>query len=125
MLANKIYTTGSFRSLATFPPPIAIREDVGVDIVVSLLAYHGDTIIVMIINRFSKVAYFGMLPTNFFTDKGAEHFTNIFCKLHRYSKSIISNRDPIFLGKFWEILFHLNDTKLHEHSLPSSYGRSI
>lgn len=83
MLANKYIPQAPSSLLQPIPPPIAIEEDVGLDIVASLPAYHGYTIIVVIINCFSKVAHFGMLPTKFFAYKRVELFTTIFCKLHK------------------------------------------
>lgn len=44
--------------------------------------------------------------------KAADLFTNIVCKHHGFSKSIISCRDPIFLSKSWKTLLQLDDTKL-------------
>lgn len=43
----------------------------------------------VVIDRFSEAAHFGVLPTNLSTCKAAELFLNIICKLHSYPKSII------------------------------------
>lgn len=48
------------------------------------------------------------------------------CKLHGFPKSIISNRDPIFMSRFWQELFKLNGTKLRMSTTyhPQSNGRT-
>lgn len=52
----------------------------------------------VVVNRFCKAAQFGTLPHNFTAFKAAEFFTNMICRLHEYLRSIISDRDPIFLA---------------------------
>lgn len=42
------------------------------------------------------------------------------CKLHGYSRSIISDRDPIFINKFWQALFQLTGAKL---KMSTAYDR--
>ena len=39
-------------------------------------------------------------------------------RLHEMPRSIVSNRDRVFLSKFWEELFHIQGTKL---AMSSSY----
>jgi len=61
---------------------------------------------------FFESAHFGMLPIHFTSHKVAQLFIEIVCKLHGFPKSLISDRDPIFMSRFWCELFKLNDTKL-------------
>lgn len=82
------------------------------DFIVGLLAHQGQTVILVVIDRFFKASHFGTLPTHFTASKMAELFTQMICKLHGYPNSIISHRDPIFFSKFWRTLLQLNGTKL-------------
>lgn len=93
-------------------PLIAIWEAIAIDFIVSLPAYQGNTVIIVVIVRLSKAAHFGGLPTNILSCTAAELFTNIICKLHGYPKSIISDQNPIFMSKFWQSSYQLNRTKL-------------
>ncbi|WVZ01111.1 hypothetical protein V8G54_027180 [Vigna mungo] len=60
---------------------------------------QGYTVIVVVVDRFSKGAHFGMLPTHFTSFKVAQLFLEM-------------DRDPIFISKFWRELFRLCGTKL-------------
>ena len=53
-----------------------------------------------------------------FTRWVAELFTSMIIRLHGLPRSIISDRDPLFVSKFWQDLFALSGTKLR---LSSSY----
>lgn len=75
-----------------------------------LPAYGSQSIIMVVINRFSKAAHFGTLPAKFLHTGG--HFTSIICILHGYQESVISDCDPFFISKFWTLLFQLHGTKL-------------
>jgi transposase InsO family protein len=66
----------------------------------------------VVVDRFSKAAHFGMLPTHHTASKVADLFAKMVCKLHGMPKSIISDRDPIFVSRFWQQLFQLSGTKL-------------
>lgn len=57
------------------------------DSIIDLHVYHGYTIIMVIIGRFSKSSHCRMLPTKFTAFKAAELFTNIFCKHHGYLRA--------------------------------------
>ena len=75
------------------------------DFITRLLMSQGATIILVVVGRLSKVAHFGTLPTSFTTILVANLFANMVIKHHGFSLSIVSNRDSIFLSKFWQALF--------------------
>lgn len=66
----------------------------------------------VVIDCFSKYAHLECYLLTSRPTKAADLFTNIVCKHHGFSKSIISCRDPIFLSKSWKTLLQLDDTKL-------------
>lgn len=106
--------------------PTSIWEDIAMDFILKLPTYQGNTVIMVVIDCCSKYAHFGMLPSHFSANKAAEILTNIVCKLHGFPHNIISDRDPIFLSKFWRTLFHLHGTQLRMSTAyhPQSDGQS-
>lgn len=51
---------------------------------INLLAFQGRTVIMVVIARSSKSAYFGTLPSNSSACKAAELFTTVVYKIHCY-----------------------------------------
>ena len=82
------------------------------DFIVGLPAYRGNTCILVIVDRFSKGLHLGMLPPSHTAQTVAQLFMELVRKLHDMLRSIISNRDPLFISKFWQALFRLSGTKL-------------
>ncbi|XP_061360621.1 uncharacterized protein LOC133304587 [Gastrolobium bilobum] len=74
--------------------------------------------IFVVVDKLSKASHFGMLPTNFTTAKAANLFAHMVCHLHGMPRSIISDRDTIFVSHFWQELFRLSGTKLR---MPTTY----
>ena len=87
-------------------------------LIVGLPSYKGYTCIFIVVDRFSKGLHLGMLPTKHSARKVTELFTAMVTRLHGLPRSIISDRDPLFVSKFWRELFELSGTKLR---LSSSY----
>ncbi|GJU53978.1 reverse transcriptase [Tanacetum coccineum] len=86
------------------------QEDVSMDFITGLPTSKGLTVILVVVDRFSKYAHFGPLPTSFNGHKVAEVFLDMVVKLHGIPKTIVSDRDPIFLSKLWTELFGLSGT---------------
>ena len=72
----------------------------------------GSTVILMDVNRLSKVTHFRNLPTSFTTILDVNLFTNMVVKHHGFPLSIVSDKDSIFLNKLWQALFQLSGTTL-------------
>lgn len=98
--------------LQPIPIPTGVWEDISMDFVVSLPPYHGHTTILVVVDRFSKASHFATLPTSYTASQVADVFAKTVCKLHGMPRSIISDRDPVFVSRFWQTLFRLSGTKL-------------
>lgn len=73
---------------------------------------HGFTVVLILVDRFSKGVHLGALSTQFTAFKVANLFMDTVCKLHGFPRSIISDRDPIFISSFWRELFKMSGTTL-------------
>lgn len=98
--------------LQPLPPPTGVWEDLSMDFITHLPPSNGFTIILVVVDRYLKGVHLGALPTSFTAFKVVTLFLDIICKLHGFPKSIVSNRDPIFLSKFLRELFWLSGTRL-------------
>ena len=98
--------------LQPIPPLSRPWEDLALDFITGLPNSQGAIVIMTIVDRFSKGAHFGSLPSHFTTHTVAQLFIDSICKLHGFPRSLISDRDPIFISKFWKELFRLCGTKL-------------
>ena len=88
------------------------------DFVTSLPVSLGMSTILVMVDHLSKYIHLRALPADFTTVKVAELFVDIVVKHHGFPRSIVSDRDPVFVGTFWWLLFELSNTKL---SMSSSY----
>ena len=70
------------------------------------------------VDHLSKYIHLRALPADFTTSKVAKLFMEIVIKHHGFPKSIVSDRDQVFVSAFWLCLFELSGTKL---SMRSSY----
>jgi len=68
--------------------------------------------ILVVVDKFSKYAYFLPLCHPFSAAKVARLFLDSVYKLHGMPQAIISDRDRIFTSQFWQQLFTLSGTKL-------------
>jgi len=98
--------------LCPLPVPARPWEDLSMDFIAGLPAYRGNTCILVIVDQFSKGLHLGMLPPSHTAQTVAQLFMELVEKLHGMPRSIISDRDPLFISKFWQALFRLSGTKL-------------
>ncbi|GJS47910.1 ty3-gypsy retrotransposon protein [Tanacetum coccineum] len=98
--------------LQPLPTPSAVWEDVTMDFITGLPSFRGITVILVVVDRLTKYAHFGALPTSFNASNVVEVFLDIVVKHHGIPKTIISDRDPIFVSSFWKQLFHFSGTQL-------------
>lgn len=87
--------------LCPLPIPAGLWEDLSLDFIVRLPSYHGYTTILVVVDRFSKGIHLGMLQPHFTAYKVATLFMDIVGKLHGMPWSLVSDRDPLFVSRFW------------------------
>ncbi|PNX73902.1 transposon Ty3 gag-pol polyprotein, partial [Trifolium pratense] len=104
--------------LQPLPIPSNVWEDISLDFITGLPLSGGYSVLLVVVDRFSKYTHLGALPSHFTAYKVAELFVNMVCKLHGMPRSIVSDRDPIFISKFWSDLFKFSGTLLR---MSSSY----
>ena len=75
------------------------------DFITCLTKLERKNIIMVVIDRLTKYAHFCALSHPFSTSTIVATFMNKIQKLHGSPKIIVSDRDPIFIGKFLTKLF--------------------
>ncbi|KAL1534405.1 hypothetical protein AAHA92_30586 [Salvia divinorum] len=98
--------------LQPLPIPTQVWEDVSMDFIVGLPLSKGYTTIMVAVDRLSKYAHFAPLPARFDAMRVARLFIETVVKHHGFPKSLVSDRDPIFLSDVWKDLLTLSGTKL-------------
>ncbi|KAJ0895862.1 putative nucleotidyltransferase, Ribonuclease H [Helianthus annuus] len=98
--------------LQPLPIPSNVWQDVSMDFITNLPLSNGKSAIWVIVDRFSKFAHFIPLPPHYGAVMLATLFLQNVYRLHGFPKSIVTDRDPIFLSKFWKELFKQVGTKL-------------
>lgn len=83
------------------PIPDQVNEHLTMDFITSLRLSQGNFVTMVIIDNLTKFAHCGALPFNATAQKASQMFTNIVVKIHGFAKTLISDRDPIFL-RIWQ-----------------------
>lgn len=88
------------------PLPISSRawEHIAMDFIRLPKTYGKDSVLV-VIDRYTKFAYFFALTHPYMATQVAQIFLDNVCKLHGLLNSIVSDRDPIFVSNSWKELF--------------------
>jgi hypothetical protein len=72
----------------------------------------GKSVILTVVDKFSKFAHFIPLGYSYTAASVAKAFFEGITKLHGFPCSIVSDRDKVFTSSFWSELFHLVGVKL-------------
>ena len=86
------------------------------DFIIGLPKSQGFEVILVVVDRLSKYAYFIMLKHPFTTKTMAKIFVKEVVRLHGIPRAIISDRDSLFLSNFCKELFWLQGTMLQMSS---------
>ena len=87
--------------------------DIGLDFVEALLRVRGKSVILTVVDRFSKYCHFIPLGHPYSAESVAQTFFTDIVRLHGVPQSMVSDPDPVFTSTFWRELMWLMGTKLH------------
>ena len=104
--------------LQPLPVPDRAWKVVSLDFIEGLPKSRGCSVILVVVDKFSKYGHFIPLAHPYTAMSVAHLYFNHIYKLHGLPNSIISDRDRIFTSNLWKELFRLSDTQL---SMSSSY----
>ena len=102
--------------LQPLPIPNAIWEDLSLDFITGLPKSRGYEAVLVVVDRLSKYSHFILLKHPYTAKSIAELFVKEIVRLHGIPKTLISDRDLLFVSNFWLELFRLHGTKLQMRS---------
>jgi len=90
-----------------------VWTDIDLEFIEALPRVKGKSVIVTVVDRFSKYCHFIPLAHPYFAETVAQVFFTDIVRLHGMPQSMVSDRDPVFTSTFWKELMCLMRTKLH------------
>lgn len=100
--------------------------DISLDFIEGLPKSGGKFVVLVVVDKFTKYAHFLPLSHPYSASSVAEVFIQGVFKLHGLPRTIISDRDLVFLSTFWEAFFKAQGTELCKSTAyhPQSNGQT-
>lgn len=86
--------------------------DISMDFINDPPKVHGKSVILSVVDHFSKYAHFITLSHPYSTASVTHAFFKGIVRLHGFPTSIVSDHDPIFTSHVWHDLFKMASMKL-------------
>ncbi|GJV75382.1 retrotransposon-related protein [Tanacetum coccineum] len=93
--------------LQPLPIPNQIWQDISMDLIDSLPVSQGKSTVLVVVDRLSKQSHFIPVTHPYTAKVIAQLFLDNNYKLHGLPKTIVSDKDKIFLSLFWHSLFKM------------------
>ena len=98
---NKNSSRARMGLLQPLPVPTRPWSDISLDFVTGLPVSEGNTTVLTVVDRFSKMTHFIALPKLPSAKETAEVMMNHVFRVHGFPKDIVSDRGPQFVSRFW------------------------
>jgi hypothetical protein len=120
---ESLQPAGLLRSLDV---PSQVWVDISMDFIEGLPKVNGKSVILTVVDRFSKYSHFIALGHPYTAAFVARAFFNGVVRLHGFPSSIVSDRDPMFTGHVWRDLFKMAGVTLRMSTAfhPQTDGQS-
>jgi transposase InsO family protein len=104
-----LHPTGMLQPLAV---PNTVWADIAMDFIEGFPKVGGKSVILTVVDHFSKYDHFIALSHLYSAATVAAAFFEHVVRLHGIPASIVSDQDPIFTSRVWQELFCLSGTQL-------------